>query len=102
MLEGAEAGRAGQVLNHTLKEESGQERLRVILLGVLCYRNELRTMLAVVKNRVKSDDDDFELFEGFCKSTVEALSDMFKFKSDEIHPDINTRDIRLNLRIRSN
>ena len=101
MLEGAEAGRAGQVLNHTLKEESGQERLRVILLGVLCYRNELRTMLAVVKNRVKSDDD-FELFEGFCKSTVEALSDMFKFKSDEIHPDINTRDIRLNLRIRSN
>ena len=101
MLEGAEAGRAGQVLNHTLKEESGQERLCVILLGVLCYRNELRTMLAVVKNRVKSDDD-FELFEGFWMSTVEALSDMFKFKSDEIHPDINTRDIRLNLRIRSN
>lgn len=63
MLEGAEAGRAGQVLNHSLKEEPGQERLRVILLGVLCYRNELRTMLAVVKNRVKSDDD-FELFEG--------------------------------------
>ena len=63
MLEGAEAGRAGQVLNHSLKEEPGQERLRVIFLGVLCYRNELRTMLAVVKNRVKSDDD-FELFEG--------------------------------------
>ena len=38
LLKGAEAGRAGQVLNHTLKEEPGQERLRVVLLSVLCYR----------------------------------------------------------------
>ena len=46
----------------------------------------------MVKNRVKSDDD-FELFEGIGMSTVEALTDMFKFKSDEIHPDINTTEI---------
>ena len=26
-------------------------------------------------------------------STVEALSDMFKFKSDKLHPDINTTEI---------
>ena len=31
--------------------------------------------------------------KGFWKSTVEALTDMFKFKSDEIHPDINTTEI---------
>ena len=37
LLQRAEASRAGQVLDHTLEEESGQERLSVILLGVLCY-----------------------------------------------------------------
>ena len=42
LLKGAEAGRAGQVLNHALEEEPGQERLRVILLGVLLYQKEIR------------------------------------------------------------